>query len=173
MSDIRYIKCKIIGASMAAVSISLLIAFYYGNKQAKSEIAFLKSAKKSAEKNLILAKADIDRISALDEVYSIYLQDSKYEIQSLLDSIADLNGKTSKIHRYKAYVSRLSDSLTQLNKQNVALYNENMQLTEKLNAKQDKNKKSYSKKVVYKRPNDSKKSTKQTSRNSFKQRRLK
>ena len=76
-------------------------------------------------------KADVDRLSAKSEMNEIELQDSKYRVQELLDSVGRLNFTVQKLREFKTELRRLeskNDSL--LLKNNFLRYN-NMLLTDK------------------------------------------
>ena len=122
---------KIILAAFVAVIIALLIAFYYSYAQSNAEIDFLEKEKSILVKDLTLMKADVDRLSAKSEMNEIELQDSKFKVQELLDSVGRLNFTVQKLREFKTELRRLeskNDSL--LLKNNFLRYN-NMLLTDK------------------------------------------
>ena len=92
---------KIILAALCAVILGILIAFYYSYAQSKSEIEYLEKEKALLVKDLTLMKADVDRLSALDEMNDIELQNSRYRIQQLIDSVGKLNFTVAKLREYK------------------------------------------------------------------------
>ena len=105
---------KIILAALAAIILGILIAFYYSYAQSKSRISFLEQEKELLVKDLTLMKSDVDRLSALNEVNEIELQDSKYRVQQLLDSVGRLNFTVEKLKEYKTELRKLeakNDSL--------------------------------------------------------------
>lgn len=105
---------KIIVAVLVAVILGILIAFYYSYAQSKSEISFMQQEKTLLLRDLTLVKTDVDRLSALNEVNEIELQDSKYRVQQLLDSVGRLNFSIEKLKEYKTELRNLeakNDSL--------------------------------------------------------------
>jgi len=125
------INYKIILAAFVAVIIALLIAFYYSHAQSNAEIDFLEQEKAILIKDLTIMKADVDRLSAKNEMNEIELQDSKFKVQELLDSVGRLNFTVQKLREFKTELRRLeskNDSL--ILKNNFLRYN-NMLLTDK------------------------------------------
>ncbi len=92
---------KIILAALVAVIIGILIAFYYSYAQSKTQISYLEQEKEILVKDLILMKTDVDRLSALNEVNEIELQDSRFKIQQLMDSIGRLTFSVDKLRDYR------------------------------------------------------------------------
>lgn len=122
---------KIILAALVAVIFGILIAFYYSHVQSQSQITYLEEEKGLLVKDLTIMKAEVDRLSALNEVNEIDLQDSRYRIQELLDSVGRLNFTVTKLKQYKRELRILeakNDSLVLSN--NYLKYN-NMLLSEK------------------------------------------
>ena len=64
---------NIILAALVAVVIGILIAFYYSHAQSASQIDFLEKEKKILISDLTLMKADVDRLSTLNEVNDIII----------------------------------------------------------------------------------------------------
>jgi len=122
---------KIILAALAAVIIGILIAFYYSYAQSKSQIDFLEQEKELLVKDLTLMKADVDRLAALNEVNEIELQDSRYRVQQLLDSVGRLNFTVDKLREYKTELRRLEAKNDSLKLKNNFLRYNNMLLTDK------------------------------------------
>mgnify|MGYP005821047385 FL=1 len=125
------INYKIILAAFVAVIIALLIAFYYSYAQSNAQIDFLEQEKAILIKDLTIMKADVDRLSAKNEMNEIELQDSKFKVQELLDSVGRLNFTVQKLREFKTELRRLeskNDSL--ILKNNFLRYN-NMLLTDK------------------------------------------
>ena len=91
---------KIILAALIAVIIGVFIAFYYSYAQSKREISFLEQEKQILVKDLTLMKADIDRLSALDEVNEIELQSSRFKVQQLSDSIGRLTFTIERLREF-------------------------------------------------------------------------
>lgn len=92
---------KIILAGLVAVIIGILIAFYYSYAQSRTQISFLEQEKEILVKDLILMKTDVDRLSALNEVNEIELQDSRFKIQQLMDSVGRLTFSVDKLRNYR------------------------------------------------------------------------
>ncbi|MCJ7468348.1 MAG: hypothetical protein MUO53_16845 [Maribacter sp.] len=122
---------KIILAALVAVILGILIAFYYSYAQSKSQINFLEQEKELLVKDLTLMKGDVDRLSALNEVNEIELQDSRYKVQQLLDSVGRLNFTVEKLREYKSELRRLEAKNDSLKLKNNFLKYNNMVLTER------------------------------------------
>lgn len=122
---------KIIFATLGAVILGILIAFYYSYAQSQTQISFLEHEKELLVKDLTLMKADVDRLSALDEVNDIELQDSKYRVQQLLDSVGKLNFTVKKLREYKTELRRLETMNDSLKIKNNFLKYNNMLLANK------------------------------------------
>ena len=82
---------KIILTALVAVIIAILIAFYYSYAQSTSQLKYLEDEKNLLVKDLTLVKAEVDRLSGLNEVNDIELQTSRTRVQELLDSVGRLN----------------------------------------------------------------------------------
>jgi len=118
---------KIILAALAAVIIVILIAFYYSHSQSEAKVSFLEQEKGILVRDLMLMRADVDRLSTLNEVNDIELQDSRFRVQQLLDSVGKLNFTVGRLREYKTELRRLeakSDSLKLKN--NYLSYNNNI-----------------------------------------------
>ncbi len=98
---------KIILAALAAIILGILIAFYYSYAQSKSRISFLEQEKELLVKDLTLMKSDVDRLSALNEVNEIELQDSRDRVQQLLDSVGRLNFTIGKLSEFRTQLRNL------------------------------------------------------------------
>jgi len=122
---------KILLAALLAVIIGILIAFYYSYAQSNTQINFLEQEKDLLVKDLTIMKADVDRLSALNEVNEIELQDSKYRVQQLLDSVGRLNFTVDKLREYKTELRRLESKNDSLKLKNNFLRYNNMLITEK------------------------------------------
>ncbi|WP_149273176.1 hypothetical protein [Pareuzebyella sediminis] len=122
---------KIIFAALVAVIIGILIAFYYSYAQSRSQIAFLEMEKQVLVEDLTVMKADVDRLSALNEVYEIELESSKYRVQELLDSIGRLNFTVEKLREFKSELRRLEAKNDSLKLKNNFLRYNNMLLNDK------------------------------------------
>ncbi len=122
---------KIILAALVAVVIGILIAFYYSHAQSSSQIDFLEKEKEVLMTDLKFLKADVDRLSTLNEVNEIELQDAKYEVQQLLDSVGRLNFTVERLREFKTELRRLEAKNDSLKLKNNFLRYNNMLLTEK------------------------------------------
>ncbi len=122
---------KIILAALVAVILAILIAFYYSYAQSKTQIDFLEQEKAILVKDLTIMKADVDRLSALNEVNEIELQDSKFKVQQLLDSVGKLNFTVERLREFKTELSRLEAKNDSLKLKNNFLRYNNMLLTNK------------------------------------------
>ncbi len=122
---------KVILAALFAVIIGILIAFYYSYAQSKAQIGYLEKEKELLVKDLTLMKADVDRLSALQEMNDIELQDSKYQIDKLLDSVGRLNFTIGKLREFKSELGRLASKNDSLKIKNDFLQYNNLRLAEK------------------------------------------
>lgn len=122
---------KIILAALVAVILGILIAFYYSYAQSQSQINFLEQEKALLVKDLTLMKGDVDRLSALNEVNEIELQDSKYRVRQLLDSVGRLNFTVGRLREYKSELRRLEAKNDSLKLKNNFLKYNNMVISEK------------------------------------------
>ncbi|MCP4977195.1 MAG: hypothetical protein GY931_13630 [Maribacter sp.] len=122
---------KIILVALVAVIIGILIAFYYSYAQSNTQISFLEQEKELLVKDLTLMKADVDRLSALNEVNEIEIQGARYEVQQLLDSVGRLTFTIEKLREFKSELRRLESKNDSLKLKNNFLRYNNMLLTEK------------------------------------------
>lgn len=122
---------KIILTALFAVTIGILIAFYYSYAQSKTQINFLEQEKGLLVKDLTLMKTEVDRLSALNEVNEIELQDSRYRVQQLLDSVGRLNFTVVKLREYKKELRQLEARHDSLKLKNNFLKYNNMLLADK------------------------------------------
>ena len=122
---------NILSTVLVVVIIGILIAFYYSYAQSSSEIDFLKQEKNLLVKDLTLMKADVDRLSALNEVNEIELESSKYRVQELLDSVGRLNFTVEKLREFKTELRRLEAKNDSLKLKNNFLNYNNLLLAEK------------------------------------------
>ena len=122
---------KIILAALVAVIIGILIAFYYSYAQSQAQIGYLEEEKSLLVKDLTLMKTEVDRLSALNEVNEIELQDSRFRIQELLDSVGRLNFTVTKLTEYRKELRVLEASYDSLKLSNNFLKYNNMLLTDK------------------------------------------
>ncbi len=122
---------NIVLAALVAVILGILIAFYYSYAQSKNQIDYLEEEKAILVKDLTLMKADVDRLTARDEVSNIEIQDAKYRVQELLDSVGRLNFTVEKLREYKTELRRLEARNDSLKLKNNFLKYNNMLLTDK------------------------------------------
>lgn len=128
--DTKY-NYKIILTALVAIIIGILIAFYYSYAQSSNQISFLEQEKILLVRDLTLVKSDVDRLSALNEVNEISLQDSKYKVQQLLDSVGKLNFSIERLKEYKTELGRLEAKNDSLKLKNNFLAYNNMLLANK------------------------------------------
>ena len=122
---------RIILAALVAVIIGILIAFYYSYAQSSTQINYLEEEKGLLVKDLTLMKTEVDRLSALNEVNEIELQDSRYRVQQLLDSVGRLNFTIEKLREYKKELRQLEAKHDSLKLKNNFLKYNNMLLADK------------------------------------------
>ncbi len=122
---------KIILAALVAVIIGILIAFYYSYAQSDNQISFLEQEKELLVKDLTLMKADVDRLTALNEVNEIEIQGARYEVQQLLDSVGRLTFTIGKLREFKSELRRLEAKNDSLKLKNNFLRYNNMLLADK------------------------------------------
>ena len=122
---------KIVLTALVAVIIGILIAFYYSYAQSRSQMAFLEQEKGLLVKDLTLMKADVDRLSALNEVNEIELESSKYRVDKLLDSVGRLHFTIEKLREFKTELRRLEAKNDSFKLKNNFLKYNNMLLTDK------------------------------------------
>jgi hypothetical protein len=122
---------KIILAALVAVIIGILIAFYYSYAQSEAQISYLEEEKSLLVKDLTLMKTEVDRLAALNEVNEIELQDSRFRIQELIDSVGRLNFTVTKLTEYRKELRILEASYDSLKLKNNFLKYNNMLLSDK------------------------------------------
>jgi len=122
---------KIILAALVAVIIAILIAFYYSYAQSQNQLGYLEDEKKLLVKDLTLMKAEVDRLSGLNEVNDIELQTSKFRIQQLLDSVGRLNFNIVKLKEDRKSLRVLEAKFDSLKLKNNFLRYNNSLLTQK------------------------------------------
>ena len=122
---------KIILAALVAVIIAILIAFYYSYAQSQNQLSYLEDEKKLLVKDMTLMKAEVDRLSGLNEVNDIELQTSKFRIQSLLDSVGKLNFNIAKLKEDRKALRILEARFDSLKLKNNFLRYNNSLLTQK------------------------------------------
>ncbi|MEL6975710.1 MAG: hypothetical protein AAGL29_09995 [Bacteroidota bacterium] len=102
----------------------ILIAFYYSYAQSKNQMVFLEQEKSLLVKDLTLMKAEVDRLSGLNEVNEIELQTSRFKVQQLLDSVGRLNFSLTKLKETRKELRTLEITFDSLKlKNNFLRYN--------------------------------------------------
>ncbi len=115
---------KIIFAALVAVIVGILIAFYYSYAQSKNQMVFLEQEKSLLVKDLTLMKAEVDRLSGLNEVNEIELQTSRFRVEQLLDSVGRLNFSLTKLKETRKELRMLEIGFDSLKlKNNFLRYN--------------------------------------------------
>lgn len=115
---------KIIFTALVAVIVGILIAFYYSYAQSKNQMVFLEQEKELLVKDLTLMKAEVDRLSGLNEVNEIELQTSRFRVQQLLDSVGRLNFSLTKLKETRKELRMLEIGFDSLKlKNNFLRYN--------------------------------------------------
>lgn len=118
---------KIIFAALVAVIVGILIAFYYSYAQSKNQMTFLEQEKSLLVKDLTLMKAEVDRLSGLNEVNEIELQTSRFRVQQLLDSVGRLNFSLTKLKETRKELRMLEIGFDSLKlKNNFLRYNNSL-----------------------------------------------
>lgn len=118
---------KIILAALVAVIVGILIAFYYSYAQSQNQITFLEQEKELMVKDLTLMRAEVDRLSGLNEVNEIDLQDSRFRVQQLLDSVGRLNFNIAKLKESRKEFVRIKNMYDSLKlKNNFLRYNNSL-----------------------------------------------
>ena len=118
---------KIIFAALVAVIVGILIAFYYSYAQSKNQMVFLEQEKSLLVKDLTLMKAEVDRLSGLNEVNEIELQTSRFRVEQLLDSVGRLNFSITKLKETRKELRKLELRFDSLKlKNNFLRYNNSL-----------------------------------------------
>lgn len=118
---------KIIFAALVAVIVGILIAFYYSYAQSKNQMLFLEQEKSLLVKDLTLMRAEVDRLSGLNEVNEIELQTSRFRVQQLMDSVGRLNFSLTKLKETRNELRKLELSFDSLKlKNNFLRYNNSL-----------------------------------------------
>lgn len=118
---------KIIFAALVAVIVGILIAFYYSYAQSQNQMSFLEDEKSILVKDLTLMKAEVDRLSGLNEVNEIELQTSRFKVQQLLDSVGRLNFSITKLKETRKELRKLEIRFDSLKlKNNFLRYNNSL-----------------------------------------------
>ncbi len=124
---------KIIFAALVAVIVGILIAFYYSYAQSKNQMVFLEQEKSLLVKDLTLMRAEVDRLSGLNEVNEIELQTSRFKVQQLLDSVGRLNFNITKLKETRKELRKLELKFDSLKLKNNFLRYNNSLLASKYN----------------------------------------
>lgn len=122
---------KIVFAALVAVIVGILIAFYYSYAQSQTQIGYLEKERSLLVKDLTLMRAEVDRLSALNEVNEIELTDSRERVQQLLDSVGRLNFNIAKLREYRAELRKLEARYDSLKLRNNNLQYNNTMLADK------------------------------------------
>ena len=122
---------NIILAALVAVILGILIAFYYSYAQSKAQIDYLEEEKGLLVRDLTLMKTEVDRLAALNEVNEIELQDSRYRIQTLMDSVGKLNFTVNKLEESAKSLRILEARFDSIKLNNNFLKYNNLLLTQK------------------------------------------
>ncbi len=112
---------------MAAVIVGILIAFYYSYAQSQNQMIYLEEEKGLLVKDLTLMRAEVDRLSGLNEVNEIELQTSRFRVQQLLDSVGRLNFSITKLKDTRKELRKLELRFDSLKlKNNFLRYNNSL-----------------------------------------------
>ncbi|KAB7528412.1 hypothetical protein F8C76_11140 [Flagellimonas olearia] len=123
----NHFNYKIIFAALVAVIVGILIAFYYSYAQSRNQMSFLEQEKSLLVKDLTLMKAEVDRLSGLNEVNDIELQTSRFRVQQLLDSVGRLNFSITKLKETRKELRKLEVRFDSLKlKNNFLRYNNSL-----------------------------------------------
>jgi TolA-binding protein len=122
---------KIVFAALVAVIVGILIAFYYSYAQSQTQIGYLEKERSLLVKDLTLMRAEVDRLSALNEVNEIELSDSRERVQQLLDSVGRLNFNIAKLREYRAELRKMEARYDSLKLRNNNLQYNNTMLADK------------------------------------------
>jgi predicted RNase H-like nuclease (RuvC/YqgF family) len=122
---------RIIFATLVAVIIGILIAFYYSYAQSRQQIRYLEQERSLLIKDLSLIRSEVDRLLAFSEVKEIELQESENRVEQLLDSVGRLNFNISKIEQYRREMKTLEARYTNIKNKQEQLQSNNTELAEK------------------------------------------
>lgn len=130
LQDNRF-NFKIILASLVAVIVGILIAFYYSYAQSRTEISFLEQERNLLVRDLTLMRAEVDRLSALNEVNEIELEDSRRRVDELLDSVGRLTYDIKRLREFRTELRKLEARYDSIKLRNNYLEYTNMQWADK------------------------------------------
>jgi predicted RNase H-like nuclease (RuvC/YqgF family) len=122
---------RIIFATLIAVIIGILIAFYYSFAQSREQIRYLEKERSLLIRDLTSIKSEVDRLLAFSEVKEIELQESENRVQQLLDSVGRLNYNLSRIEQYRREMKTLEARYTNIKNKQEQLQSNNTDLAEK------------------------------------------
>ena len=122
---------RIIFATLIAVIIGILIAFYYSFAQSREQIRYLEKERSLLIRDLTSIKSEVDRLLAFSEVKEIELQESENRVQQLLDSVGRLNYNLSRIEQYRREMKTLEARYTNIKNKQEQLQSNNSELAEK------------------------------------------
>ena len=128
--DIKF-NFKIILAALVAVVIGILIAFYFSYAQSNNHISYLEQEKDLLVNQLTLMQAEVDYLSAENEVSNLELQSSIYRINQLLDSVGRLQFTIKKLRAYKRELRKLETKHESIRLRNNTLRSSNKLLSRK------------------------------------------
>lgn len=130
LQDNRF-NFKIILASLVAVIVGILIAFYYSYAQSRTEISFLEQERNLLVRDLTLMRAEVDRLSALNEVNEIELEGSRRRVDELLDSVGRLTYDIKRLREFRTELRKLEARYDSIKLRNNYLEYTNMQWADK------------------------------------------
>jgi vacuolar-type H+-ATPase subunit I/STV1 len=130
LQDNRF-NFKIILAALVAVIVGILIAFYYSYAQSRTEISFLEQERNLLVRDLTLMRAEVDRLSALNEVNEIELEDSRRRVDELLDSVGRLTYDIKRLREFRTELRKLEARYDSIKLRNNYLEYTNMQWADK------------------------------------------
>lgn len=126
LQDNRF-NIKVLLAALVAVIIGILIAFYYSYAQSQTEISYLEQERNLLIKDITLLRADVDRLSALNEVNEIELEDSKLRVDQLMDSVGRLTYDINRLREFRTELRKLEARYDSIKlKNNFLEYNNNL-----------------------------------------------
>ncbi|PQJ16385.1 hypothetical protein BST99_12260 [Aureicoccus marinus] len=121
-------KMKVIVASLMGVILLILILFYWSFAQSRIKIDELETDKELLTREMATVKSEIDRLSGLNEITTIDLQDARYQIEKLEDSIGQLNFTVANLKYNTIRLRALSKRFDSIRKRNEFLVARNNQL---------------------------------------------
>lgn len=114
-----------------AVILGVLIAFYYSYAQSQTEINYLEQERNLLVKDLTLMRAEVDRLSALNEVNEIELEDGRLRVDQLLDSVGRLTYDIQRLREFRKELRKLEARYDSIKLRNNYLEYSNLQLADK------------------------------------------